>query len=268
MSTPDQPTGPREEPGRPDDQPQYGQRSPGWAPESPQQGGSGAGAAPSSSQTPWPQYGQTSHPSPGAPWPQAGQPSGGGYPPAGPPSAPAVALPSRAGSIATLVAGAVLMVVIAPIVFFSVMFGGMNISDLMSSAATVQSGDTVQVDESGTYIVTSLDDASLSCTLTGQDGTVLQLQNAAGESTVAMGSGIPAGSYTLDCGASSTSMVGMTGASVDSVAHASIQAVLWATVIGIVGLVALIVGIVMLVQVNRRRRDLQRQAWGAAPPLY
>ena len=148
----------------------------------------------------------------------------------------------------------------------------MNISELATSAAPVQSGDTVQVDDSGRYIVTSLDEDPIACTLTGQDGTVLQLQSASdGQQAVQMGSGIPAGSYTLDCGSTTGSLVGMTGSSLDSVVNGSFQGVMWASIVGLVGIVVTIVGIVMLVRVNRRRRDIQRGAWnGGRPgqPLY
>jgi hypothetical protein len=159
-----------------------------------------------------------------------------------------------------LVAGVVLMLVVAPVAFFGSLAGGLNLDELFRSASTVATGSTVEVDQSGTYIVSSPSGDAISCTLTGNDGTVLQLQST-DESSVAMGSGIAPGSYTLDCGAS-TGLVGMTGVSADQLTSAGVRAVMWSTVVGLIGLALVVVGIVMLVRVNRRRHDIQRQAWG------
>jgi hypothetical protein len=159
-----------------------------------------------------------------------------------------------------IVAGAVLMLIVAPAVLVGSIMGGLNLGEITGSATTVASGSSVQVDESGTYVVTSTAGDTISCTLTGSDGTVLQLQSP-DDGSIAMGSGIEPGTYTLDCGAA-TSLVGMTGVSADQMTEAGVRGLLWASLVGLAGLALTIVGIVLLVRVNRQRRDLQRQAWG------
>jgi hypothetical protein len=54
----------------------------------------------------------------------------------------------------------------------------------------------------------------------------------------------------------------MTGVSADQMTEAGVRGLLWASLVGLAGLALTIVGIVLLVRVNRQRRDLQRQAWG------
>ncbi len=284
----------------PEDGPRFGQRSSDWVPNDDRSdfpARSGPGSATGPSPTPWPQYGQIPQSGSGSAWPQAGQtPSGRGswstqgqssrphlppdwsWPPDGAPGedgsrasggqgSPAAALPSRTGAIVSVVVGIVTMVVMAPIVALSVILSGMNISELTQNVGPVSTGATVQVDRSGTYIVTSTTNQSISCTLTGQDGSVLQLQALQGQTSVALGSSIAEGAYTLDCG-SATDLVGMTGISVDSLANAGARGVLWASVVGVAGLIVTIVGIVALVRINRRRNDIQRRMWGRGPGPY
>ena len=275
MSTPNDPTS---------GEPRFGQRSENWE-EQP--------AAQPGSTTPWPQYGQTppaASPSPS--WPQAGQqgqpggyvpnqqgpypPQGGGYAPQPQPqpqgergygyAAPSVPMPSRVGPVLTIIAGILVGTVIAFIAFFAMTFSGVNIQNMVESAAPVTSGGQVSVDQSGTYIVTAVDGAAISCTLTAEDGTVLELQGEMGQAGVAMGSQILPGTYTLTCdGDSGTNLVGMTGSSVADLTSAGVRALVVSSVIGVVGLFMIIAGVAWLVKVNKRRREIQRDQWRGGP---
>lgn len=282
MSTPNDPT--------PDGGPRFGQRSPGWKPEDPSATQPGQ-----TSGTPWPQYGQTSGSTPsGSPWPQAGTtgapsgPQGGAQYPTGPgygaqppyqqgpgvpsgpygpgPSAPLQPLPSRAWAIVLVVVGALTATVLAFGVFLAVLLSGAGFQDLVANAASVTSGSTVTVDQSGSYLVSATGGESISCTLEGSDGTTHALDEATGNSSVVLGMGIPAGRYTLDCtGEGTGQMVGMTGVDASALTAAGARSLVWGTVVGVIGVVLTIVGVVWLVRVNRRRREIQRGQWNMGP---
>ena len=266
--------------------PQYGQTpgassgGPSWpsAGESPSSGtGTGApgqGPAGGAQQQNWPQYGQG-----GSGW---GAPPAGGPTPAGPgatpygappygyqtgaPGAPAGLQPSRTGPVVLIVVGAVLALLVAPAVFVAVILGSIDYDRLSELGAPVTSGSEVTVDESGSYLVVSTDSSALTCTLTGSDGSVLELTPVQGEESVAAGTGIPAGTYTLDCGDVSGTLVGMTGQSIEGFGQLVVRAAGWATLIGVIGVVLLIVGIVRLVRVNRRRRETSQSSYWTQPP--
>lgn len=284
MSTPNDPT--------PDDRPRFGQRSPGWKPEdeSAAQPGEASG-------TPWPQYGQTSGPASGSPWPQAGTPGGpgsqagsqggpanpagpgyGSLPPygqAGPgaPSGPfgpvgggpAQPLPSRAWAIVLIVVGALTATVLALGVFVTVLLTGVGFQDLVSSASEVTSGSTVTVDRSGSYLVSATGGEAVSCTLEGSDGSTHALGETTGNSSVVLGLGIPAGDYTLECTGATGQLVGMTGVDASALTSAGTRSFLWGTAVGVLGIALTIGGIIWLVRVNRRRREIQRGQWSMGP---
>ncbi|MGO3797041.1 MAG: hypothetical protein ACTJGR_07985 [Pauljensenia sp.] len=285
MSTPNDPT--------PDESPRFGQRSPGWKPED-----ESATQPAQSSDTPWPQYGQTSGSAPGSPWPQAGTPGGPGaqtgaqagpqipvspgygsqppyeqqnpgvpsgpYGPAG--GAPVQPLPSRAWAIVLIVVGALTATVLAFGVFLTVLLAGAGFQDLVSSASAVTSGSTVTVDQSGSYLVSATGGEAISCTLEGSDGSTHALGETTGNSSVVLGMGIPAGDYTLECtGADTGQLVGMTGVDASTLTSAGTRSFLWGTVVGVLGIALTIGGIIWLVKVNRRRRELQRGQWNMGP---
>lgn len=258
--------------------PQYGQNTSGQGtPQWPQAGASGAPDAPRApSQPPYGQYGQQARPGQGAPQGQPGGPAQfppqGGYPqhpyaatgPAGPAyGAPRPELPSRAWPIVLIVAGIVVAMILSVVTLVGVAASGINWQKIVDSANPVASGSTVTVDDSGSYIVTATDGTKIACTLTSGNGTVLELQAPTGQSNVVMGSKITPGQYRLDCTGvtSSTSLVGMTGFSTGDMASLGARAVMWATVVGLIGLAMTIGGIVWLVRVNGRRREVQRNAW-------
>ena len=129
----------------------------------------------------------------GTSYPGAAAPQGYGAP------APVVMpkLPGRGGAITTLVLGVVLMVIIAPIVFFATMVAG----------------------------------------VAGTEG------NSVRGGTTANGANITA-----------------FNASPEVVTKVFAMPFVWGTVVGVAGLIVLIVGIVLLVNVNGKRRRITREA--------
>lgn len=297
MSTPDEPTQ--------DQGPRFGQRSPGWKPENPQgtapgqssgtpwpQYGQNTGATGGS---PWPQAGgaqpqePTGSPVAGAPGsgqtgPAFGQGAYGSQPPYGQPGPGAPvpghpggaytpgpvgqsqSLPSRAWAIVLIVVGVLTATVLAFIVFLTVLLTGAGFQDMLSNASAVQSGSSVTVDQTGSYLVSATGGEAVTCTLEGSDGSTHALGATTGSSSVVLGTGIPAGDYTLECtGADNGQLVGMTSVDTSSLTSAGTSSVLWGTVVGVIGIVLTIVGIVWLVKINRRRREIQRGQWNAGP---
>lgn len=263
-----------------DDEPRYGQRSsePSSAPSS---SGSEGAASPSSPQaTPWPQYGavnaqagpaygsypgaqaQSGAQAPGADSPFApqdpaapyGAPANGAQAWAGGYPAPAQKLPGRVGPVLLMVIGVVVAVIVAPIALVVGTLGGMNMASLFESMTPVSSGDTVFVDKSGTYIVTAQSGDIRGCELSSPTGVVPMEPAGSGAFFAA---DLEEGAYILECQTEgSTQMVGITGMSIDTVAGAGLTGLLVATVVGLIGLAMLIGGIVWIVIVNRRRREI------------
>lgn len=74
-------------------------------------------------------------------------------------------------------------------------------------------------------------------------------------------SGVPAGSYQLKCdGIASGAKINAFNASPEVVAKVFAMPFVWGTVVGVVGLILLIVGIVLLVKVNGKRRRITQEA--------
>lgn len=270
--------------------PQFGQRSDQWSADSP-------AGQPSEPERPWPVYDPSAPPgtsgasgvpgagqqqgsaAPGWGQPQVPPTGGPAYPaygvPGGPqlPQQPGVApanLPSRAGAIWTIVIGAVLAVIVAPAVFVGFIMGGMDWTSVVSGSASVTNGGSVTVDDSGVIAVVSQGTQTVtSCTLTS-GSQVHELYEEAG-SGLAVGRGIPAGTYTVDCNVSDgTALFVLRGDDLSGVIDATMTGMLWASIAGIAGVVAFIVGIVWLVRRNRQRRDVLRSQWGGpgAPGYY
>ena len=105
--------------------------------------------------TPWPQYGQD-----GA---NGAMPAQGAYPGAGysgPAVMPTMKLPSRAPGTIMIVVGVLMMLIVAPIVFFVLMFqGASSLGENMANGTVVHNGGTVEVGSNGSYTV-SLSEAA------------------------------------------------------------------------------------------------------------
>lgn len=268
----------------PMDEPRYGRRSDSWTPE-PQ-----APSAADSSSTPWPQYGQlsgqgtsaSSAPQPGTPnggaygAPSTGQPYSAPTPgaapgapfgtpygaPAGAPyggGQPGPALPGRGGGIALLIGGLISMLIIAPTVFLLVLLGGMNLGEIARSATPVTSGQTVTINEDGTYTVIANRGDVYGCSLTDSSGVEKQMDYYASTSPTFWVQDLTPGNYVLNCQTEGTvDMVGIGGLTVDTATSATLAALGWSTLVGFIGLALTIWGIVKIVRVNRQRREIQR----------
>lgn len=260
-------------PGRDDsrpDEPRYGRRAedePGYVPPSP----STPSADPSYSESQYspvqPGYGQQTQQGYG--YPQAGQ-----VPPQYPGQYQApVELPGRGLPITLIVLGIVTMLIIAPIVFIGGVAVG-SISGVLDNfdpenGSTVTNGATVEVDSMGFYgvVVTGSADGA-TCALDGENGTVdlpREESGSAGQGTLFMGENLPAGTYELQCEnlPDGAQLIALDSALVSNVFSAVGKSTLAAGVVGLIGLALMIWGIVKLVKVNKRRREmmLQMQGW-------
>lgn len=258
----------------PMDEPRYGRRSDEWTPEPP------APSATDAASTPWPQYGQLSNqgatassatpnagaysaPSTGQPYSTPGAAPGTPYgAPYGAPHTggqPAPLLPGRGGGIALLVGGLVTMLIIAPIVFIGFLLGGMNLGEIARSATPVTSGQTITISEDGSYTVIANSGDVYGCTLTGASGDAQQMTYYVSTSPTFWAQNLTPGDYVLECQTEgSVDMVGIGGLSVDSATSATLSALGWSALVGFIGLALSIWGIVKIIRVNRKRREIQR----------
>lgn len=257
-----------------DNQPRYGRRAedePGYVP--PAQNPPTGPQQPNYTQ---PGYGQQSQPGDG----QQNQP-GYGYAQPGqvPPQypgqygAPYVELPGRGLPITLIVLGLITMLVIAPLVFIGgVAYGSISgVVDKIdpNSGSTVTNGATVEVDSMGFYgVVIPNPTGDISCSLEGANGSVeLPRENSsdAGGGAVFLAQDIPAGTYELQCAnvPENAQMIGLDGEIVSNLFSALGKSTIAGGIVGLIGLGLLIWGIVKLVKVNRRRREimLQMQGW-------
>ena len=92
-------------------------------------------------------------------------------------------------------------------------------------------------------------------------GKLYQLTPYKDKKGVFSASGIPAGQYKLRCEriASSANITAF-NASPEAVTKVFVMPFVWGTVVGVTGLIVLIVGIVLLVKVNGKRRRITQEA--------
>lgn len=182
----------------------------------------------------------------------------GGYPNQQYPKPP---LPGRGGAIALLVVGVVMAFVIAPITLVVGVVLGADIPSFVDSMSRVESGQVVTVDDSGSYFVFSQSQKITECFLDDPAGLGTYELKEAGAGTF-YERGIEPGSYMLLCdGPSSAELFGMTGLSPNTLVKASLWGFGLASVVGIIGIVLTIWGIVRLVRVNRKRREILRSPY-------
>ncbi len=246
--------------------PQFGQRSSQWTPSQPE-------PKPAEQETPWPIY----QAQPGAN-PYQGSPRSGfqgastGGPgqdpyrqrpsqpfpdvsqvPSGPP-------PSRVGPVLTIVGGVVAAVVIAPIIFVTFIFTSIGLGNLLDADVQTVNGAVLDVTEPGTLYLTPLDGSASACELISESGEVLvgYAERDAGGAFVVRG--VEPGQYVVDCAGmmQGGSIMVMTGDVMADVVGGALTGMLWASLVGLIGLAAFITGIVWLVRRNRVRREMYR----------
>lgn len=228
--------------------------------------------------TPWPQYGENAAASSSQGYsgsvPQGypgtasqgypGATNGGGY--GGPVVVEFPKMPSRVPGVVTLIVGLILMVLVAPMVFFTTMINGLGGSaEGFAQAANLHNGSIVSVNSNGAYTVIVSGARASSCALRGDTGAVYELTQFGNDETAFTGEGIPAGQYELSCQGvpSGTQLMGFSK-SVDETMMGFFMPFVWATITGVIGLIALIVGIVLIVKANGKRRRATQQAMMAA----
>ena len=213
--------------------------------------------------TPWPQYGDNGAGAPMQGMPMQGGPQnfqGGGY--GGPVTMPIVKGPSKAPGVILIVVGILMAIVVAPILFFVLMFQGLSgVGENLAAGTVVSNGGTIEVGANGSYTVSISPGEASSCTLTNGSNQSFEMKRLQSSSEVYYVDGLAQGTYTIQCqGVSSAVRITGLPVSGDDMVSSTSGAFLWSTLVGVSGVVLLIVGIVLLVKVNGKRRRITQEA--------
>lgn len=209
----------------------------------------------------------------GTPWPQYGQdgtmPAQGGYPGAayaGPAVMPPMNLPSRAPGTIMIVLGLLMMLIIAPVIFAVVAVSGLNTEAPEDvNAVSITNGGTVEVGANGQYTILLGDAEATSCTMTDTDGDVYDMHSFAGINNYYTATDLPAGTYRIDCeGLPAGADIAGMDASAGDITKSSTNGLIWSSVVGVSGTIIMIIGIVLVVKANGRRREIRQQAMMSA----
>ena len=209
----------------------------------------------------------------GTPWPQYGQdntmPAQGGYPGAayaGPAVMPPMNLPSRAPGTIMIVLGLLMMLIIAPVIFAVVAVSGLNTEAREDvNAVSITNGGTVEVGANGQYTILLGDAEATSCTMTDTDGDVYDMHSFAGINNYYTATDLPAGTYRIDCeGLPAGADIAGMDASAGDITKSSTNGLIWSSVVGVSGTIIMIIGIVLVVKANGRRREIRQQAMMSA----
>lgn len=209
----------------------------------------------------------------GTPWPQYGQdntmPAQGGYPGAayaGPAVMPPMNLPSRAPGTIMIVVGLLMMLIIAPVIFAVVAVSGLNTEAPEDvNAVSITNGGTVEVGANGQYTILLGDAEATSCTMTDTDGDVYDMHSFAGINNYYTATDLPAGTYRIDCeGLPAGADIAGMDASAGDITKSSTNGLIWSSVVGVSGTIIMIIGIVLVVKANGRRREIRQQAMMSA----
>ena len=209
----------------------------------------------------------------GTPWPQYGQdntmPAQGGYPGAayaGPAVMPPMNLPSRAPGTIMIVLGLLMMLIIAPVIFAVVAVSGLNTEAPEDvNAVRITNGGTVEVGANGQYTILLGDAEATSCTMTDTDGDVYDMHSFAGINNYYTATDLPAGTYRIDCeGLPAGADIAGMDASAGDITKSSTNGLIWSSVVGVSGTIIMIIGIVLVVKANGRRREIRQQAMMSA----
>ena len=212
-----------------------------------------AGQQPDQPATPWPQYGQQAAPEQsGSAYGQQAVPAAYAAPPQ---------LPSRAPGVLCIVLGLVLMIIVAPVVFFSTAVS--SITDEFSNAASgvqrLSNGGGVTLEsQDGYFLQVVPPDTATACSLTDSGGQSYAMQKQDSSGSLFSAEGLRPGSYTVECaGASDTATFIGLPFSGDILQNSARSSLIWSTVVGVTGVGVLILGIVLVARANKRRRDIQ-----------
>ena len=176
-------------------------------------------------------------------------------------------MPSRASGIVALVLGIVMMVLIAPIAFFATMAVGVTSSvEDLSNGRALGNGASVTVTDKGSYSVMIADGSASSCALVDSNNKSYTLNPYEGSNTLVAASDLPAGASKSQCQGRTpgAEVAGFNGSAEQLANKAIVVPLIWGTVVGVGGLIVMIVGVVLLVKVNGKRRRLAQEAMMAA----
>ena len=212
-----------------------------------------AGQQPDQPATPWPQYGQQAAPEQsGSAYGQQAVPAAYAAPPQ---------LPSRAPGVLCIVLGLVLMIIIAPVVFFSTAVSSIadEFSDAAAGVQRLSNGGGVTLEsQDGYFLQVVPPDTATACSLTDSGGQSYAMQKQDSSGSLFSAEGLRPGSYTVECaGASDTATFIGLPFSGDILQNSARSSLIWSTVVGVAGVGVLILGIVLVVRTNKRRRDIQ-----------
>lgn len=223
--------------------------------------------------TPWPQYGDNGAGAPMQGMPTQGMPmqgmpmqggpqnfQGGGN--GGPVAMPIVKGPSKAPGVILIVVGILMAIVVAPILFFVLMFQGFSgFGENLAAGTVVPNGGTIEVGANGSYTVTISPGEASSCALTNGSNQSYEMKRLQSSSEVYSIDGLAQGTYTIQCqGVSSDVRITGLPVSGDDLVSSTSGAFLWSTLVGVSGIVLIIVGVVLLVRAGSKRKELQQQA--------
>ena len=182
-----------------------------------------------------------------------------------------VPLPSRTPATVVTIIGAVLMFLIAPMVFVGSFTydQGVNLEDTLRQGVShyqVENGAEINVRSSG---LLSLDvnpaNQEAQCSLTRGNETYQFTKEVYdedydeyGPSAVMTILGVEEGRYQLECeGLSDSATITLVDGSIaTALARSAIVAVTWATVVAVIGFVMFVAGLIWLIVINRQRAKI------------
>lgn len=217
--------------------------------------------------TPWPQYGENaSDPTTGYPGAASPGSQGAGYG-GGPVAVQLPKMPSRVPGVITLVVGIIVMSFVAPAVMFVTLANGLGGSfEKFSEGTNLHNGGSITVEESGPYSVMISGGEASSCSFKDSTGAEYQLKAYdATDRSVFTTDMVPAGRYELSCeGMSANAQLAAFPMGLEDLVMSFVMSCVWATIVGVLGLVAVIVGIVLIVRAGKKQRLMTQQAMMAA----
>ena len=109
------------------------------------------------------------------------------------------------------------------------------------------------------------DAEATSCTMTDTDGDVYDMHSFAGINNYYTATDLPAGTYRIDCeGLPAGAAIAGMDVSGGDITKSSTNGLIWSTVVGVSGTIIMIIGIVLVVKANGRRREIRQQAMMSA----
>ena len=101
--------------------------------------------------------------------------------------------------------------------------------------------------------------------MTDTNGDVYDMHTVAGAKNYYTATDLPAGAYRVDCeGLPAGAEISGMDVSAGDITKSSTNGLIWSSVIGVSGTIIMIIGIVLVVKANGRRREIRQQAMMSA----